>query len=184
MNFDSVKVTTKKQNEVILRMINSSEAQSLLNSMVEIAETSPYILTDANFFRNTTIEFETKWIEGYNNDPRSILIVAELNNKIVGLLDFKSYKNIKMSHRGLLGISLHHSVRGEGLGEKLFEKLISEIKRIKDLTIVELAVMGDNHQAYHLYKKMGFIEVGRIPKAFKLTEGNFCDDVQMALRLS
>lgn len=184
MNFDSVKIVTKKQKEITLRMISPSEAKALLDSMVEIAETSSYILTNADFFKNTSVEFETKWIEGYNTDSRSVLIVAELQNKIVGILDFKSYKNSKMSHRGILGISLHHTVRGEGLAEKLFEKLFSEIQKIDDLSIVELAVMGDNYQAYHLYKKVGFVEVGRIPRAFKLADGNFCDDIQMILNLN
>lgn len=184
MNFSSVKVITKKQKEITLRMIDSSDAQLLLNSMIEIAETSPYILTNADFFRNTSVEFETKWIEGYNTDPRSVLIIAESKDKIVGILDFKSYKNLKMSHRGILGISLHHSVRGEGLAEKLFRKLFSEVQKIKDLSIIELVVMGDNHQAYHLYKKIGFVEVGRIPNAFRLSDGKFCDDVQMILNLT
>lgn len=184
MDFNSVQIITKKNKEVTLRMIEPSEAQTLLNSMVEIAETSPYILANADFFRNTSVEFESKWIEGYNTDSRAVLIVAELQKKIVGILDFKAYKNVKMSHRGILGISLHHSIRGEGLAEKLFEKLFSEVQKIHDLKIIELAVMGDNHQAYHLYKKVGFVEVGRIPKAFKLADGNFCDDIQMILNLS
>lgn len=183
VNFDSVKILSKKQKEITLRMISPSEAQALLDSMIEIAETSPYILTNAEFFKNTSVEFETNWIDGYNTDPRSVLIVAELQKKIVGILDFKSFKNSKMSHRGILGISLHHSVRGEGIAEKLFQKLFSEIQKIDDLSIVELAVMSDNHQAYHLYKKVGFIEVGRMPRAFKLSDGSFCDDIQMILNL-
>lgn len=184
MHFDPIKVLTKKQNEIILRMIEPTEAQSLINSMVEIAETSPYILMSADNFKNTSVEDEVKWIESYNNDPRAVLIVAELNNRIVGILDYKSYKNPKIRHRGVLGISLHHSVRGEGLGELLFKKLIFEAGKIEDLMMIELSVMGDNLQAYHLYRKVGFVEVGRKTKAFKQPEGNYCDDVQMVLKLS
>lgn len=183
MKFDSVNIVTKNQNKVTLRMIEPSEAQALLSTMVEIAETSPYLLTDANFFRNTSLDFETKWIESYNNDSRSILIIAELKNKIIGLLDFKPYKNARICHRGILGISLHPSVRGEGIGEKLFDKFITEVQKIDDLMIVELKVVGDNQQAYHLYKKMGFVEIGRNPDAFKLADGKFSDDVEMVLRL-
>ena len=183
MQFESTKVLTKKNKEVILRMASTDEAQSLINSMVEIAETSPYILMSAENFKNTSVEDEIKWIEGYNTDPRSLLILAELENKIVGILDFKSFKNPKSRHRGGLGISLHQKVRGEGLGELLFNKLILEAKKIEGLSMLELSVMGDNHQAYHLYKKVGFVEVGRKPMAYKQLEGNFCDDVQMILRL-
>lgn len=55
MNFDSVQVLTKKKKEITLRMIESIEAQGLLNSMLEIAETSPYILTNADFFKNASL---------------------------------------------------------------------------------------------------------------------------------
>ena len=183
MKFESTIVLTKKQNEIILRMVDSKEAQLLINSMVEIAEMSPYILMSPENFKNRNVEDEKKWIDEYNTDLRSILIIAQAKDKIVGILDFKAHKNPKSCHRGNLGISLHHTVRGEGLGELLFKKLISEVKKIDGLMFIDLSVMGVNLQAYHLYKKMGFVEVGRKPKAFKLPEGNYCDDVQMLLQI-
>jgi RimJ/RimL family protein N-acetyltransferase len=183
MRFEQKKIITKKGNEIILRMILPNEAQALLDSMVEISSTSPYILTTPDFFKNTSVEFETSWINKYNIDPRSILVVAQFNNRIVGVLDFSAYTNAKTRHRGVLGISLHQSIRGEGVGEALFKKLIYEIQKVDDLTAVELSVMGENQQAYGLYKKMGFIEVGRNPRAFKISDDKFCDDIQMVLRL-
>ncbi len=183
MNFETTKVLTKNQRSVTLRMASVNEAQELLNAMVEIAETSPYVLSSPEHFKNMSLEDEIKWINSYNDDPRAVLVVAEFDNKIVGILDFKSYKNIKSRHRGGFGISLHHTIRGEGLGELLFKKLISEVKKISDLIMIELSLMSDNHQAYHLYKKVGFVEVGRKPMAYKQPDGRFNDDVQMVLKL-
>lgn len=183
MQFESTKVITKKQKEVTLRMPLISEAEAVLNAMVEIAETSPYILLSADDFRKKTIEDETKWIDNYIKDPRSFAIIAEFENKIVGILDFQSFKNLKTRHRGGLGISLHQSMRGEGLGVLLFKKLLQEIKNIEGLMQIELSVMSDNIQAYHLYKKVGFVEVGRRPNAYRQPEGNFCDDIYMVLLL-
>lgn len=183
MQFKETIVITKKQNNVLLRMIDKHEAQNLLYAMVEIAEDSPYILMTADNFKTTGVEDEMEWIESYNNDPRSILILAEFNGKIVGILDFKSYQNPKTCHRGNLGISLHHSLRGEGLGEELLNKFLKEVKAIDGLKAVELSVMGDNEQAYHLYRKMGFREIGRNPNAFKLRDGTFSSDILMGLEL-
>ncbi len=183
MNFDPTKVLTKNQRSVTLRMVSVNEVQELLNAMVEIAETSPYLLTSSEHFKNMSLEDEIKWINSYNDDPRAVLIIAEFENKIVGILDFKSYKNIKSRHRGGLGISLHQAIRGEGLGELLFKKLISEVKKISDLIMIELSLMSDNHQAYHLYKKVGFVEVGRKPMTYRQPDGHFTDDVQMILKL-
>lgn len=183
MIFEAETHLTKNKREVTLRMVTSTEAQSLIQAMVEIASTSTYILQTADDFAKMKIEDEIKWIESYNNDPRSVLIIAESNNKIVGILDFRAYKNPKTRHRGGLGISLHHTVRGEGLGEILFKKLISEVKKVGDLSILELSVMSDNVQAYHLYKKVGFIEIGRKPKAYKQVDNTFNDEVMMVLPL-
>lgn len=165
-------------------MAEINEAKALIDAVAEIALTSPYILMSAEEFKKTKIEDEEKWIEGYNTHPQGLLIIAELNKKIVGVLDFRTYKNAKMAHRGALGISLHECVRGEGLGEQLFKKLFEEIsKNISGLKTLELSVMGDNVQAFHLYKKVGFTEIARRPKAFKQPDGSFCDEILMEKKI-
>ncbi len=184
MHFEAEQVVTKKNKTVILRPASVDEAQALIDAMSEIAETSPYILMTAESFRKQTVEDEVKWIEKYANDPRSILILAEFEKKIVGILNFGTNKDPKTRHRGSLGISLHHSMRGEGLGELMFKKLLRELARVEDLLQIDLAMMGDNHQAYNLYKKVGFIEVGRTPLAYRQPDGSFCEDVQMVLPFS
>lgn len=184
MHFSSAKIITKKNKEVILRMAEIDEAKVLIDAVVEIALTSPYILMTAEDFRKTKVEDEEKWIEGYNSHPQGLLIIAELDKKIVGVLDFRTYKNAKMAHRGALGISLHDSVRGEGLGELLFKKLFEEVSRnISGLEIMELSVMGDNIQAFHLYQKVGFKEIARRPKAFKQPDGSYCDEILMEKKI-
>ena len=183
MEFEPQRVLTKKQRPVTLRMIDPNEAQSLLESMVEIAETSPYVLSSPEDFKKMSLGEEVSWIKSYNDNLRACLIVAEFESKVVGILDFKCYKNPKSRHRGGLGISLHNNMRGEGLGELLFKKLIAEVQKISDLMILELSVMSDNHQAYHLYKKVGFVEVGRKPMAYKQPDGMFNDDIMMVLKL-
>jgi RimJ/RimL family protein N-acetyltransferase len=181
MHFETEIVLTKKQKAVTLRMPHKDEASKLLNDVVEIVKTSPFVLLNAEDFKKKTIEEETKWIEKYIEDQRGLVIFAEYENNIIGILDFQSFKNAKMRHRGALGISLHHTMRGEGLGELLFKKLLKETKKIEGLTQIELSVMSDNLQAFHLYKKVGFIEIGRRPMAYKQPEGNFCDEVMMVL---
>ena len=44
---------------------------------------------------------------------------------------------------------------------------------------VELGVFEDNLRAIHLYKKCGFKKVGIQPRAFKLKDGTYRDEVQM-----
>ena len=45
---------------------------------------------------------------------------------------------------------------------------------------VELGVYSDNDRARHMYRKMGFREYGMNPRAFKLKDGTYRDEIIMA----
>lgn len=175
--------TSKKNKPITLRSPDVSDAQNILNAMAEVAATSPYILNGPEFFRTMPVENEVKWIESYISNPRGMAILAVYDSKIVGVLDFGAYKSEKLRHRGILGISLHPDLRGEGVGQILFKKLMQEARTIEGLTHIELSMMSENHQAYHLYRKVGFKEFGRRPQAYKQPDGSFCDEVMMVYEL-
>lgn len=44
---------------------------------------------------------------------------------------------------------------------------------------IELGVFADNNRALHMYKKAGFVQTGIIPRAYKLKDGTYRDEIQM-----
>lgn len=44
---------------------------------------------------------------------------------------------------------------------------------------VELTVMSENKRAISLYERQGFIAVGRMPNAYLMKDGSFCDEISM-----
>ena len=44
---------------------------------------------------------------------------------------------------------------------------------------MELGVLEDNDKARGLYKKMGFVESGRLPGAFQLDDGTEIGEISM-----
>ncbi len=179
MKFEESKKISKKGKEITFKMLVSDNAKDVLETMAIVAETSPYILRSAEDFRGTPLEDEIKWIENHNNNERGGAIGAFDKDDLIGVLDFGAYKNIKMNHRVLLGIAIHHDYRGEGIGELFFEVLFSLVERIPNVDGIELSVMGENLIARKLYSKMGFKEVGLNPRAFRQADGRFIDDVKM-----
>jgi putative acetyltransferase len=175
--------TTKKNKSITFRSPEIADAQRIIDTMVEVATTAPYILNTPESFRSKPLEDEVKWIEKYLENPRGMIILAEHAGKVVGILDFTAYKSDKMRHRGILGVSVHSDMRGEGVGQLFFKKLLQEVRVIEGLTHIELSMMSENHEAYHLYKKVGFKEFGRRPQAYKQPDGSFCDEVMMAIEL-
>ena len=63
--------------------------------------------------------------------------------------------------------------------EVTVKELIDEsIKKLADLRIIDLEVFGKNIIGKNLYKKLGFIEYGRLPNALK-RKGEYDDAILM-----
>lgn len=68
-------------------------------------------------------------------------------------------------HVGIFGISLAKDFRGEGIGTLLMKKIVEEAQQnLKGLKIITLEMFENNEIAGKLYKKMGFIKYGNLPK--------------------
>lgn len=104
--------------------------------------------------------------------------MAFVDNKLAGSASI-ILNNLVRKHTGTFGIVIDDNFRGDGIGQSLMETVIQEsIKSIKDLKIITLEVFGDNLVAQNLYKKMGFIEYGRLPSGIKHKD-NFVDAILM-----
>ena len=79
-------------------------------------------------------------------------------------------------------IALEQAYCNGGLGTILMQKAIDKAREI-GFEQMELGAYADNDRAIALYKKMGFQECGRTPKAFKLKDGTYIDEVNMILFL-
>ena len=60
----------------------------------------------------------------------------------------------------ILDIAVRRELRGKGLGRLLVERVIAECRE-KGAEFVSLEVRTSNDSAINLYKRLGFIEIGR-----------------------
>jgi putative acetyltransferase len=82
---------------------------------------------------------------------------------------------------GKLTVAVHPAHQGQGIGRRLFEALLEEVRDARpDVTRVELLVRGDNVGAQRLYTSVGFREEGRLRGRVRLPDGTILDDVMMA----
>lgn len=107
-----------------------------------------------------------------------VLFLVEVDGKIMGNAEVKTGKDAT-KHVGKLGISLRKEIRGRGIGKKLLENIIKETKNILGVKIIILEVFSANKVARHMYRKLGFKEVGKIRKGVNYY-GKFLDDIIMA----
>ena len=67
------------------------------------------------------------------------------------------------------------SVRGQHIGEKLVSDCLKQGKEHGFGVLQFNAVVANNIHARHLYERLGFIQLGVIPKGFRMKDGHFED---------
>ena len=88
----------------------------------------------------------------------------------------------KIKHRAVFGIAITKEFWGLGIGKSLMEACI-ECAREAGYLQLELEVVAENERAVEMYKRAGFIEYGRNPKAFRLRTGEYQELIDMRLEL-
>lgn len=137
-----------------------------------------YQLTSGAEF-TMTIDAEEKWIESHRVNQNHIIIVAEMDSKIVGLLDFSNGHRQRIAHTGEFGMSVEKSVRGQGIGLMLLQVLIEWATQNKTIEKIGLNVHSNNERAIALYKKMGFEIEGIRKRDLKYGDGQYVDTTVM-----
>ena len=178
MQIQPCTVRLKDGREVLLRSPEAADAQAMLDYM-RVTSGETHFMARYPEECQATVEQETGFIEALTGHPQNFMIVAILDGELVGGCSVMAYNgHIKTRHRSSLGISIKKKAWGLGLGTLLMEQALEQAKE-NGFTQVELGVFADNDRARYLYRKLGFTEMGCIPKAFCLKDGTYRDEVQM-----
>ena len=111
---------------------------------------------------------------------RDFMGTAFVGNEVIGDLGVTTVRpHIKYLHRGYLGMSIRQKYTGMGLGTFMMQIALEQARK-NGFEQVELGVFSDNERARHLYEKSGYKEYGVNPRAFKLKDGTYCDEIIMA----
>lgn len=90
--------------------------------------------------------------------------------------------HLKYRHRAVMGISVRKEYWGCGLGSFLMQIAVEQTAA-NGFEQLELGVFEDNVCAIHLYEKFGFAKYGVSPRAFKLKDGTYRDEIIMVRML-
>jgi ribosomal protein S18 acetylase RimI-like enzyme len=98
---------------------------------------------------------------------RIILCDDTSTGKLVGHADVHGGNIPSEMHRCRLGIGLLIAHHRRGLGEALLRAALAWAKA-SGLVWMDLGVFDDNAPAVALYRKLGFVETGRVPDRFRV----------------
>lgn len=111
--------------------------------------------------------------------PENFTVTAFVGKRVIGDLGLSTVReHMKYRHRSYMGISIQQRFCNAGLGGKMIETAVAQARE-NGFEQIELGVFEDNARAIHLYEKLGFQRFGIQPRAYKLKDGSYRDEIIM-----
>lgn len=98
---------------------------------------------------------------------------AEADGKVMGLYILHPNNIGRCGHICNASYAVASSARGRGIGEKLVLDCMEKAKQLGFLVLQFNAVVETNVRARRLYERLGFKQLGVIPKGFRMKDGHF-----------
>ena len=157
----------------IIREVQVSDAQGVMNILNPIIEEGRFTILDRAF----TLEEEIKFIRNF--PKRGVFNIAhfEKGSTIAGFQNVEPFATYTRAfdHVGIIGTYVGSQYRRQGVATTLFESTF-KLARTKGYTKLFAYVRGDNERALSMYLKQGFIVVGTAKNHAKM-QGTYIDEV-------
>ncbi|MGF1719665.1 GNAT family N-acetyltransferase [Vibrio kyushuensis] len=101
------------------------------------------------------------------------------NENVLGFIELQKTNETEIR---LCRVAISPQYRGKGIGKKLVQLSLNEIKQRNTYTLVTLAVFAENLAAYNCYQSLGFYTVDKDPK-YKQFNGETWPLFQMEIAL-
>ena len=167
--------------EVLLRSPVVDEAGQLLKYLDAVRRETNGIMYSPEDTIPTLAE-ERQWVLGHVENDRAVNIAAVADDQIIAMADVGALRFKRQQHLGGVGISIRKAWCDRGLGTLMMRELIDWSRTCPGIEMLTLCVFSNNPRAQAVYRKVGFIEDGRLPRRAKVN-GEYIDIIEMSLRL-
>lgn len=150
----------KKSADILPLYLKKPQAQRQLQEKLKDVKIMPMTLEDLNQIADILVsEFDDYWNYDILRDELKIenskYLVAKLNKEIVGFAGIK----VMVDEADIMNLVVKKTYRNQGIGTLLLKKLMHLSKKL-NFTSITLEVMEENYPAIHLYKNLGFAQIG------------------------
>ncbi len=165
----------KDSRSLIIREARLEDAEAILSVLSEVASEENLLLLDKGEY---DMRLEKRHILSAKSGGKTLILVAEVDGKVVGVGEVKIGEFKKNSHTAELGLAVIKEFRGLGVGKALMKEMLSRAEK-KGVEKVWLSVFSTNNAAIRLYQKFGFVVEGVRKKQFKINN-KYVDELLMA----
>ncbi|MFT8316279.1 MAG: GNAT family N-acetyltransferase [Clostridium sp.] len=171
----------KNVQKIIIRKATKEDTAEIVEYMLAIGGESDN-LTFGEGELKMTLEAEENFIKDINSKDNAIMIVAIIDNKIIGSAALRAGDKNRIRHVGEFGITVRKAYWGQGVGSALLNYLIEWAKDTGIIRKINLRVRDDNKNAIKLYEKYEFQQEGVITREFYIKD-RFYDAIFMGLKI-
>lgn len=175
-------IILRTQETLIIRDIEVQDAAKIIQYVKLVATESDNLTFGPGEF-DISLKQEEMFIREVLHKKNSRFVVAEIEGEIVGLADIQCGSRPRIQHTGELGLSVRKSHWHLGIGEAIMRFLLEWAKETKIIRKVNLHVREDNIPAINLYKKLQFVEEGRISRNL-CVNGTFYSTIAMGIHIN
>ncbi len=173
----------KDGRTLILRDPVLEDAQELLDFLKVVGGETDFLLADENGIEGLTLEIERGWIAGTLAAANTKMFVGTVEGEIVLVCDVRAAGRSRIAHVGGVAISIKKAYWHLGIGNIAMQAMIDFAKSTGVLRALSLEVHAGNERAIALYKRFGFVEVGRHKGRINV-RGTYYDEILMDLDLT
>lgn len=143
----------------IIREIRINDVENFNKLLDSVINQSEYLLFNPGEHQ-ISIQNQTLFLEEMITTSNSTIIVAELNDTLIGYVTIQGGKTNRNRHAAKIAMGLLPTFRNKGIGFKLLQETEAWAVR-RQLHRLELTVVTENEPAYRLYEKFGFKVEGK-----------------------
>jgi RimJ/RimL family protein N-acetyltransferase len=167
--------TAKDRRRVVLRTPRWEDLDELLELINSLVDEGAEISRNKKATREEEINWLASLIARVEKSETSFL-VADVGGKVVASSDVNPRTGYE-SHVGGIGIVIKQGYRDVGIGTEIMRAQIDLAKKM-GLKVLTLTVFASNERAIHVYRKVGFVQTGKIPRKY-FKDGIYIDEVIM-----
>jgi RimJ/RimL family protein N-acetyltransferase len=173
--------TTKDGRPLLIREARGSDAGAVLEYIDLVCQETDFLTFGPGEFKLTQKE-EADYLEKSRGAENWLYLLALLEGKIVGSLNFAAGARPRVQHSGEFGTSVLKEYWGIGVASSLLDSLLEWSKNGNIIKKINLRVRADNHRAITLYKRKGFVIEGILKKEIFL-DGTYYDHLWLGLEI-
>ena len=156
--------------DIIIRTATINDAEKVAKIKIEGWQTAYRGIIDDDFLDNMNINEEIEKRKN-NIENGADIIVAELDNEIVGFCLYRNYIKNPESYSNanceLSSLYVRGSLKRRGIGKRLMQHVIQKLQN-QGKTKMILGCLKENYPSRAFYEKMG----GKVLKTEKIAFGN------------